>query len=190
MPLTGEHTSKNLNIMAKKKKNNRGMYLVALLIVTAGLVAYFALRPDDQQASHTSAGALDIPFVKGGELVFTDKESLDTLATIDIEVADNTQKRARGLMYRASLPENGGMLFIHDREEVQSYWMKNTYISLDMLFIDSNREIVTIHPNTSPSREWSYASTQPVLYVLEVNAGFCNRHNIQTGDRVHYTLAD
>src|SRR5690554_3401155 len=180
----------NWNIMAKTKRNNRKMYILALLIVTAGLVAYFASRPTSLPTDYSSTEALDIPFTKGGELLFIGQTSGDTLATIDIEVANDNQTRARGLMYRTLLPENGGMLFIHDREEVQSYWMKNTYISLDMLFIDSNLEIATIHANTSPMREWSYASTQPVLYVLEVNAGFCNRHNIQTGDRVHYTLAD
>ena len=166
------------------------MYLIALLIVVAGLIAYFALRPESSTTGHTSTGVLDIPFTKGGELLFIDGASADTLATIDIEVADDNQKRARGLMYRESIPENGGMLFIHDREEIQSYWMKNTYISLDMLFIDHDREIVTIHHSTSPMREWSYASTRPVLYVLEVNAGFCTRHGITEGDKIEYSLTD
>lgn len=166
------------------------MYLIALLVVIAGLIAYFAFRPVNQSGGIIEEQALNIPFSKGGQLVITRGETTDTLALIDIEVADDNLKRARGLMYRASIPDNGGMFFIHDREEVQSYWMKNTYIPLDILFIDANLEIETIHHNTTPLREWSYASTQPVLYVLEVNGGFCNRHSIQKGDRVAYTLGD
>lgn len=176
--------------MTKKKKNNRKMYIVALLVVTAGLIAYFSLRPVGRSTEQPTTEALNIPFTKGGELAIINSATADTLAVIDIEVADDNQKRARGLMYRASIPENGGMLFIHNREEVQSYWMKNTYISLDILFIDAQQEIVTIHHNTTPMREWSYASTEPVLYVLEVNAGFCNQHNIQEGDRIEYSLTD
>lgn len=182
------NTFTKLKNMSKKKKSNRKTYLVALLVVTVGLIAYFALRPMNQVDSYVKEEPLNIPFDKGGELVFIGHLEGDTLAAIDIEVADDNQKRARGLMYRSSIPENGGMLFIHNYEEVQSYWMKNTYISLDILFIDANREIVTIHHNTTPLREWSYASTQPVLYVLEVNAGFCGRHHIQEGDRVDYSL--
>jgi uncharacterized membrane protein (UPF0127 family) len=64
--------------------------------------------------------------------------------------------------------------------------MKNTYIPLDIIFVNSEKIIVTIHPNTRPLKEWSYASTQPSLYVVEVNAGFCNRHHIRSGDRIAF----
>ncbi len=111
---------------------------------------------------------IDIPFRKQGELFFTSQQNGDTLAMIDIEVADNDQLRARGLMYRRTLPENAGMLFIQSMEEMQSFWMKNTYIPLDILFVNRDKEIVTIHANTTPLKEWNYASTKPAIYVVEV----------------------
>lgn len=174
--------------MSKKKKNNRRMYVVALLIVTIGLMAYFLLRTDSQTGTLVQPEVPDIPFIKEGELVFISGASSDTLAVIDIELADDNVKRARGLMYRRSMPENGGMLFIQDHEEMQSFWMKNTYIPLDMLFVNADKEIVTIHVNTTPLKEWSYASTEPALYIVEVNAGFTSRHGIRTGDKIEFAI--
>ncbi len=133
---------------------------------------------------------LDIPFQKQGELVFLSKMASDTLSVLDIEIAQDDAKRARGLMYRGSIPQNAGMLFVFDVEEMQSFWMKNTFISLDMIFVNSNKEIVTIHANTSPVKEWSYASTKPALYVVEVNAGYCNKNNITEGDKIDFFSAE
>jgi len=164
------------------------MYLITLLIVLAGLVIYFSLKPDITTEKTQSTEALDISFNKQGILMFIGRTSSDTLAIIDIEVADDNQKRARGLMYRKSLPEMGGMLFTHDVEQIQSFWMKNTYIPLDMIFVNSEKVIVTIHPNTTPMKEWSYASLEPALYVVEVNAGFCARYNIRQGDKIDFEL--
>ncbi len=166
------------------------MYLIALLIVTLGLALYFILKPvDNKNVIFQQTEALDIPFTKqGGELLFISQSTSDTLAIIDIELADDEQKRARGLMYRNSMPEDAGMLFIHDSEQIQGFWMKNTYIPLDIIFVDSNKNIITIHPNTTPLKEWNYASVAPALYVVEVNAGFCNRNNILTGDRIEFEI--
>ncbi len=170
------------------KKKNRRTYLIALLIVVIGLILYFMIKPEGNNNSISQDGALEIAFIKQGELVFINSTGTDTLANIDIEIADNNAKRARGLMYRKSIPENGGMLFIQDYEEIQGFWMKNTYISLDMIYVNSNKEIVTIHHNTTPLREWNYSSTEPALYVVEVNGGFCHNRNIKIGDRIDFVL--
>ncbi|RNC65491.1 DUF192 domain-containing protein [Proteiniphilum sp. X52] len=176
--------------MSKKKKSNRSVYLMVLLIVIAGLAVYFLQRSGNEPEISTQSEAIDIPFRKQGELFFTSRQNGDTLAMIDIEVADNDQLRARGLMYRRSLPENAGMLFIQSMEEMQSFWMKNTYIPLDILFVNRDKEIVTIHANTTPLKEWNYASTKPAIYVVEVNAGFTNRHGIRTGDRIEFIIPE
>ena len=85
-------------------------------------------------------------FTKEGELIFTD--SLGTLKTkIDFEIADTDYERQFGLMNRNEMKENEGMLFIFP-DAMQSFWMRNTLISLDMIFVDSNKKIVTIHKNT------------------------------------------
>lgn len=174
--------------MSKRKKSNRNVYLIVLLIIVIGLTVYFVQRSGNEPEISTQSEAIDIPFRKQGELFFTSQQNGDTLARIEIEVADNDQLRARGLMYRRTLPENAGMLFIQGMEEMQSFWMKNTYIPLDILFVNRDKEIVTIHANTTPLKEWNYASTKPAIYVVEVNAGFTNRHGIRTGDSIEFAI--
>jgi uncharacterized membrane protein (UPF0127 family) len=124
-------------------------------------------------------------FTKEGELTFTD--SLGTLKTkIDLEIADNDYERQLGLMNRKEMKENEGMLFIFLRQDYQSFWMRNTLISLDMIFVNDQKKIVTIHKNTKILSETSYPSSEPALYVVEVLAGFTDRHNIQVGDKIDW----
>lgn len=104
--------------------------------------------------------------------------------SVTVEIADSPAKRSFGLMYRKELPEFHGMLFLFPREETQSFWMKNTPLSLDIIFIDSTLEIVEIAHSTTPFSEQSLSSGRPAQFVLEVNGGFCRRHGIQVGDRV------
>lgn len=122
-------------------------------------------------------------FTKHGELTFQSKEG-KFISSIDIELADNEERRAQGLMYRTEMKENQGMLFVFPYEEMQSFWMKNTVLSLDMIFINSKLEIVTIHKNTQPYATTSYPSTKPSQYVLETLAGYTDKHNIKVGDKV------
>lgn len=120
-------------------------------------------------------------FNKQGELVFTDKENT-VKSKIEIEFADTPEKRATGLMFRQKMQETEGMLFLFDREEEQSFWMKNTFLSLDILYINSKREIVKIYRNTEPFSENSLPSYKPALYVLEVVAGYTQKFGINEGD--------
>ena len=124
-------------------------------------------------------------FTKEGELTFTD--SLGTLkAKIDLEIADNDYERQLGLMNRKEMKENEGMLFIFPRQDYQSFWMRNTLISLDIMFVNDQKEIVTIHKNTKILSETSYPSSAPSIYVVETLAGFADRHNIQVGDKIDW----
>lgn len=102
-----------------------------------------------------------------------------------VEVADDDAERARGLMFRDSLAEGHGMLFIHDREERQAYWMKNTRIPLDILYFDASLQLVTQQRNVPPcsagDRCPPYPSRAPALYVLELNAGEARRLDLKDG---------
>lgn len=102
-----------------------------------------------------------------------------------VEVADDDAERARGLMFRDSLPEGQGMLFIHDREESLAYWMKNTRIALDILYFDDRLKLVSqqrdVPPCTAGDACPSYASKAPARYVLELNAGEAARLDVQDG---------
>jgi uncharacterized membrane protein (UPF0127 family) len=103
----------------------------------------------------------------------------------EVEVADDDAERARGLMFRDVLAEGHGMLFIHDREERQAYWMKNTRIPLDILYFDSALRLVTqqrdVPPCSAGDRCPPYPSRAPALYVLELNAGEAARLGLQDG---------
>lgn len=107
---------------------------------------------------------------------------------VTAEIADTAAKRTQGLMNRHELAENSGMLFVFDSEDVQSFWMKDTYISLDMIFISANQQIVFIERNTTPLSETTISPTTPAQYVLEVNAGFSDAHGVSVGNTVQFTL--
>jgi uncharacterized membrane protein (UPF0127 family) len=124
-------------------------------------------------------------FKKEGELTFTDSLG-NAIVKIDIEIADNDYERQLGLMNRESMEELQGMLFIFPAERYQSFWMLNTLFSLDMIFINKNKEIVTIHKNTKPLSQQSYPSSKPATFVLEVVAGFTNKYSIKEGHKVFW----
>ncbi len=102
-----------------------------------------------------------------------------------VEIADDDAKRARGLMFRDALANGTGMLFIHDREEPQAYWMKNTRIPLDILYFDSALKLVSQQRNVPPCSAGnacpSYPSQRPARYVLELNAGEAERLELENG---------
>ena len=105
---------------------------------------------------------------------------------VRVQLALTDPQRSRGLMHRRHLPEDAGMLFVFDRMEHQSFWMENTYIPLDIVFIDDQLRVVGVvhgaEPLTRDAREVEGASQ----YVLEVNAGFASRHDIRAGTPVRF----
>ncbi len=103
-----------------------------------------------------------------------------------VEIADDDASRTRGLMFRRDLPADQGMLFIFPDEEMRGFWMKNTYISLDILYFDSQLRLVSMHQRVPPCGDApicpSYPSLGPAKYVLELNAGVARRLGAQPGD--------
>ena len=105
-----------------------------------------------------------------------------------VELAVTPEEQARGLMFRRELPEMQGMLFDFHREQPTSFWMKNTYVSLDMIFIRADGRILSIAENTVPLSEALVPSGGPVRAVLEVIAGTCKKLGIAPGDRVKHPI--
>jgi len=101
-----------------------------------------------------------------------------------VEVVDNDADRAKGLMYRKELPEGRGMLFDFHRDQEVSFWMQNTYIPLDMIFIRGDGQILRIEENTVPLSTRMIPSRGPVRAVLEVIGGTSRKLGIAPGDRV------
>lgn len=105
-----------------------------------------------------------------------------------VEIADDIEEVQIGLMFRTELAENAGMLFDFKAMQPISMWMKNTYIPLDMAFIDDEGVIVRIAENTTPRSLEEITSGEPVIAVLEVNGGIFDRLGIEPGDRVRHPI--
>ena len=104
-----------------------------------------------------------------------------------VEVASTQQAEETGLMYRKSLPQDHGMLFVFDTEDVHPFWMKNTYIPLDMIFINGRGEVVEVEENAPPCLgEFcpTYGRKAQSKYVLEINGGLSSEIGISVGDKV------
>ena len=151
-------------------------YFLTLFLIVAltilGLVLYARIKPKETKTIKLT--------LKNQELT--------------VEIANTHLSRSKGLMYRENLVEDTGMLFVFERPGRHSFWMWDTKISLDMIWIDSNKQIVYIQPNVPPctesikSRCAIYTPTQNALYVLEVNRGFVDKFNVQIGDTAHFEL--
>jgi len=115
-------------------------------------------------------------------------ETAEGRFTFTAEIADTPELRQRGLMFRHRVPEDRGMLFDWGRVEPVSMWMRNTYVSLDMIFIAADGRVVRIAEATEPLSETTISSGVPVAAVLEVSAGTAQRIGLKPGDRVHHTM--
>lgn len=105
-----------------------------------------------------------------------------------VEVADDRASRRQGLMFREAMPLDHGMLFDFERESQQSFWMKNTPLSLDIIFIDGRGIIVNIHHRAVPFDETPIPSRKPAAAVLEINGGVARLTGIAVGDRVRHAI--
>ena len=125
------------------------------------------------------------------EILVFDKGTLSVISTGDthtfaVEIANTDAQRARGLMYRTEMPSQKGMLFLFEENRIVTMWMKNTYIPLDILFINQKGVIVHIAQSTVPESLDFISSWKPVISALELNAGVTNRLNIQVGDKIDH----
>ncbi|PKN80723.1 MAG: hypothetical protein CVU48_00900 [Candidatus Cloacimonetes bacterium HGW-Cloacimonetes-1] len=124
-------------------------------------------------------------FTKDGSLTIHDSHGTE-LGLFDIEIASTVIKRQIGLMYRESMESNQGMLFEFDEIDTHGFWMKNTYLPLDIIFIDADKNIVEIAENTTPFSEETIIPQKPIKYVLELKSGTSKQMNIQAGNKVSW----
>lgn len=109
-----------------------------------------------------------------------------------LEIADNETERSEGLMNVSSMDERRGMLFKFEEESPRTFWMKNTLIPLDMIFLTEDREVINVEtaypePNTIDENLERYSSDEPAKYVIEVNAGFAEKYSIEEGSSVEWS---
>ena len=130
-------------------------------------------------------GPQDIPFQPEGVLAF-ERPDGSRITAIAIEIAENDSSKARGLMGRRQLPDRGGMFFPYDEAASRSFWMANTYIPLDIIFVGPDSQIVNIVKNTRPLSEQEIDSEAPAQYIVEVRAGFADRHDLSDSTRIDW----
>ena len=118
--------------------------------------------------------------LREGRVVFPDAGR----RAVVVEVAEKDHERMRGLMYRKAMPDDRGMIFRMDARENHTFWMHNTCLSLDMLFIDDDGVIVGIEENAATLDDSTYECSCPSRYVLEVNGGWTRKHGVAPGQRV------
>lgn len=114
-------------------------------------------------------------------LVFPDSP---TRSKLHVKWAQSPQARSQGLMHVTDLPWNHGMLFSFKQEDVRQFWMKNTPLPLDMIFIDRSSLIVGIYPDAPPNNTFHYGVEKPSMHVVEVNAGWSQKQGVSVGQRV------
>ncbi len=153
------------------------------LIAIALLSVLISCKGEGKQQIKTEA----IQFSKEGELTIFQAETDSTLVRLDIEIAETDYETQTGLMYRESMLENQAMLFIFSDNSVRSFYMKNTTIPLDIIYIDESLKIVSFQKNAKPLDEKGLPSQVPAQYVLEVNAGLSGKWNLAAGDKIEFT---
>lgn len=158
---------------------NRFYLLLLISFVLSSLFSISACNDNQQQSEHqTEESIRELDFT--GQVSFI-KDEGDAISTIKVAVADNNQSRSEGLMNVTELPDDSGMLFIFENDQPRSFWMANTPLPLDILFINSDMSIVRIHRNTQPYSQESIQSDAPARFVVEVNGGYTIEHDIREG---------
>lgn len=128
----------------------------------------------------------EVSFKKEGELSIYKATTDSIIKTLDIEISDSEYEIQTGLMYRSSMEENQGMLFVFPDVTPRHFYMKNTQFALDLIFIDDDNRIVSFQENAKPFDESSLPSNAPAKYVLEINAGLVNAWGINVRDSISY----
>ena len=158
---------------------------VALVVVALAAIALILPRffsNESNRVQEIEITPQDIDFTRDGEVSIFKNDSL--IQTIEVEFAKNDEERALGLMYRSSMDEHQGMWFIFPEEAPRSFYMRNTEIPLDIIYLDKDKKVVSIAKNARPYDETSLPSEKPAMYVLEINGGLSDKWGIEKGDRM------
>jgi len=170
--------------MKDATKNIKSDKMKIQTIVSAFLIGLTLFSCSETPSSKIQKST-KITFAKEGTLQIKDSVN-KAVAAFDIEIADDDYTRETGLMYRKEMKENNAMLFIFEKQKPLYFYMKNTYIPLDIIYINSNNRVVSIAKDAKPLDETTLPSKVPAKYVLEVNGGLTEQLNIKKGDKVSW----
>ena len=154
---------------------SKSMLLKTVIVAAALVILFIAVSPLLPESNPSQA----MPAAQAGSATVCFQS-----ACVNAELAETMEERSQGLMYRERLEEGEGMLFVFETESTHSFWMKNTLIPLDMIWIGKDMRVVHIEhavPCTTENCK-SYTPNKPALYVLETNAGFAEKNGIKVGN--------
>jgi uncharacterized protein len=178
-----------IKMIRRPKKKIRLWMIIALMIAVVAVVLVLWVlnrsgKPIDKTL--TKEETVEPKFVKEGELFFINISDTNKRKKIDIEIADDEATRNKGLMFRRSMADTLGMLFVFEDSQPRNFWMENTYIPLDIIFVSEKHEIINIQKDAVPFSEASIPSEGNAQYVIEVNAGFTANNGLKPGDRIRF----
>ncbi|WP_243471162.1 DUF192 domain-containing protein [Winogradskyella sp. MH6] len=152
-------------------------------ILFFSLLLFFNCKNEKKDNSNDK---IEVSFKKEGILNLKKANTDSIIKTLDIEFAEDEHETQTGLMYRNKLGTNQGMLFIFPNTQMRSFYMKNTKIPLDIIYIDDELHIVSFQKNAKPFDETSLPSESPAKYVLEINAGLSDEWQLEIGDKIDF----
>ncbi len=170
---------------------NRQRFIAIFLLGAFALWILFTVLPkggsSDSNGKVKKPSRVEPRFVKEATLAILDSVGQDTLKLLDIELAESMNEIQYGMMYRKSMDPNTGMLFLMGQERPQSFYMKNTYVSLDIIYINDKQEIVSIQKNAVPLNESSLPSEGPASLVLEIKGGLSDQWGLKKGQKIRWS---
>ncbi|MFN3483770.1 DUF192 domain-containing protein [Rhabdaerophilum calidifontis] len=165
------------------------IFILGFCAVLAGVVAIsLTSNLGRMWENWDTAGKTNASFTAAPRLERLEILSRERRHSVNVEVARTENERARGLMFRRTMPQDQGMLFDFQQDQMVSMWMKNTYIPLDMIFVFADGRIHRIESRTEPESERVISSGVPVRAVLELNAGAAARLDLRPGDRLIHPI--
>jgi len=159
----------------------RNRWIAAILL--SMMLQSYSCKKTSENKSLTK----EVSFTKEGELTLKNATNDSIVAILDIEFANTEYETQTGLMYRRAMQIDRGMLFIFENEIRRSFYMKNTEFALDIIFLNSDYEIVSIQKNAKPFDKSSLPSDAPAKYVLEINAGLSDQWGLEVGDLIEFS---
>ena len=157
-----------------------------LKIATLVVLGAISLNTTSCKKSNKDVKPIEVTFKKEGELTIYKGESDSIITKLDIEIADTDYDIQTGLMYRNSMRDERGMLFVFPTMRERFFYMRNTKFPLDLIYLNGKKFIVSFQENAKPFDESQLPSQVPAQFVLEVNAGLAEKWLLEVGDRIEY----
>ena len=155
-------------------------------IATLVVIGFLCFNTSSCKKSNKEVKPVEVTFKKEGELTIYKAESDSIITKLDIEIADTDYDIQTGLMYRDSMRDNRGMLFVFPTMRQRFFYMRNTKFPLDLIYLNGEKYIVSFQENAKPFDEKKLPSQVPAQFVLEVNAGLAEKWLLEVGDRIEY----